>query len=97
MPFGLTNALATFQNFINDVLAPYLNQFCTAYLDDTLLYSDTFKEYQEYVNLVLEAFEKAGLHLKPEKCEFHHQEVKYLGLIISMEGIKIDPEKISAV
>jgi hypothetical protein len=37
------------------------------------------------------------LHLKPEKCEFHHQEVKYLGLIISTEGIKMDPEKITTV
>jgi hypothetical protein len=97
MPFGLTNAPATFQNFINDVLAPYLDRFCTAYLDDTLIYSDTFEEHQEHVNWVLEAFEKAGLHLKPEKCQFHRQEVKYLGLIISTEGIKMDPEKITTV
>jgi hypothetical protein len=62
-----------------------------------LIYSDTFEEYQEYVNQVLEAFEKAGLYLKPEKCEFYHQEVKYLGLIISIEGIKMDPEKITTV
>jgi hypothetical protein len=97
MPFHLTNTPATFQNFINDVLTPYLDQFCTAYLDDTLIYSDTFEEYQEYVNLVLEAFEKATFHLKPEKCGFHHQEVKYLGLIISTEGINMDSEKITAV
>jgi hypothetical protein len=38
-----------------------------------------------------------GLYLKPEKCEFHQQEVKYLGLIISMEGIKMDPKKIRAM
>jgi hypothetical protein len=44
--------------------------------------------------LVLDTFTKAALHLKPEKCEFHQQEVKYLGLIISMEGIKMDPENI---
>jgi hypothetical protein len=97
MPFGLTNTLATFQNFINDVLAPYLDWFCTAYLDDTLIYSDTFEEDQEHVNRVLEEFEKAGLHLKPEKYKFHCQEVKYLGLIISMEGIKMDPERITTV
>jgi hypothetical protein len=97
MPFGLTNAPAIFQNFINNVLAPYLDRFCIAYLDDMLIYSDTFEEHQEHVNLVLEAFEKASLHLKPEKCKFHHQEVKYLGLIISMEGITIDLEKITTV
>jgi hypothetical protein len=97
MPFGLTNALAIFQNFINDVLAPYLDRFHTTYLDDILIYSDTFEEYQEYVKWVLEAFEKVGLYLKLEKCEFHHQEVKYLGLIISTEGIKMDLEKITTI
>jgi hypothetical protein len=97
MPFGLTNALATFQNYINNVLVPYLDRFCTAYLDDTLIYSDNFEEHQQHVRLVLDAFAKAGLHLKPAKCEFHQQEVKYLGLIISMEGIKMDPKKIHAM
>jgi hypothetical protein len=97
MPFGLTNTPATFQNYINDVLAPYLDRFCTAYLDDTLIYSDNFEEHQQHVRLVLDAFAKACLHLKPEKREFHQQEVKYLGLIISTEGIKMDPEKIRAM
>jgi hypothetical protein len=97
MPFGLTNAPATFQNYINDVLAPYLDCFYTDYLDDTLIYSDNFKEHQQHVRLVLDAFAKVGLHLKPKKCEFHQQEVKYLGLIISMEGIKMDPKKICAM
>jgi hypothetical protein len=72
MPFGLTNALAIFQDFLNHVLIPYLDQFCTTYLGDTVIYSDSFDEHQEHVNLVLEAFDKAGLHLKPEKYEFHH-------------------------
>jgi hypothetical protein len=97
MPFGLTNTPATFQNYINDVLAPYLDCFCTTYLDDTLIYSNNFEEHQQHVCLVLDAFAKVGLHLKPEKCEFHQQEVKYLGLIISTEGIKMHPKKIGAM
>jgi hypothetical protein len=68
MPFGLTNALVTFQNYINDILAPYLDCFCATYLDDTLIYSNNVEEHQQYVCLVLDAFAKAGLHLKPEKC-----------------------------
>jgi hypothetical protein len=94
IPFGLTNALVTFQNYIDDILAPSLARFCTTYLDDTLIYSDNFEEHQQHVRLVLDAFAKAGLYLKPKKCEFHQEEVKYLGFIISIEGIKIDPKKI---
>jgi hypothetical protein len=68
-----------------------------AYLDNTLIYSDNFEEHQRHITMVLEAFAKAGLHLKPEKCEFHCQEVKYMGLIISTEGIKMDSQRICAV
>jgi len=39
MPFELTNAPATFQADINDPLRPFLDRFCTAYLDDILIYS----------------------------------------------------------
>jgi hypothetical protein len=94
MPFGLTNTLATFQNYINDILVPYLDYFYTTYLNDTLIYSNNFEEHQQNVCLVLDAFAKVGLHLKPKKCTFHQQEVKYLGLIIAIQGIKIDSKKI---
>ena len=46
---------------------------------------------------VLEALSSAGLHLKAEKCHFHKTEVKYLGLIISANGIQMDPEKVTAI
>jgi hypothetical protein len=97
MPFGLTNAPAIFQTYINDGLVPYLDHFCTAYLDDTLIYSNNFEEHQQYIHLVVDAFAKVGLYLTPKKFEFHQQEVKYLGLIISMEGIKMDPKNIRAM
>jgi hypothetical protein len=71
MPFSLTNTPVIFQNYINDILAPYLDYFCTAYVDDTLIYSDNVEQHQQHVRLVLDAFTKAGLHLKPEKGEFH--------------------------
>jgi hypothetical protein len=81
---------ATFQNYINDVWAPYLDRYCGADLDDTLIYSDNYEERQQRITMVQEAFGKASLHLQQETYAFHCQEVKCLGLIISMEGIKMD-------
>lgn len=97
MPFGLTNAPASWQHFINDVLRPYLDIFCTAYLDDILIYSDTLDEHKVHVRQVLDTLKEAGVHLKPEKCEFHVQETNFLGLIVSPNGIRMEPTKITAV
>jgi hypothetical protein len=71
MLFSFTDALAIFQNFIYDVLAAYLDRFCMEYLNNMLIYSDTFEEHQAHINLLLEAFEKAGLYLTLENYNFH--------------------------
>ena len=97
MPFGLTNALVDCPHFINDALHPFLNHFCMTYVNDILIYSTMLEEHQEHVRRVLEALSKAGLHLKLDKCHFYKTEVKYLGLIISADGIWMDPEKVTAV
>jgi hypothetical protein len=54
MPFGLTNALATFQRYVNKTLHLYLNVFCTAYLDDDLIYSQTLEEHIQHVCQILD-------------------------------------------
>ena len=95
--FGLTNAPAEFQRFITGVLHPFLDNFCTAYLDDILISSDILEEHCTHVRQILEVLSTAGLHLKPEKCEFHKTEVKYLGLIISADGIKMDSRKVEGM
>lgn len=97
MPFGLANAPSTFQHFVNDVLRPYLDVFCTAYIDDILVYSDNLQDHKKHVRLVLEAMSEAGLQLDIDKTEFHKAEVTYLGYVISTDGIKMDPAKVQAI
>jgi len=97
MPFGLTGAPATFQRFINDTLRQYLDQFCSAYLDDILIYSKTREEHIEHVRKVLMQLRKAGLFAKISKCEFFVQKTKFLGLIIGRDGIQMDPEKVKTI
>ncbi|SMY27937.1 unnamed protein product [Zymoseptoria tritici ST99CH_1A5] len=97
MPFGLCNVLSTFQSAINHALREYLDDFCSAYLDDVLVFSDTLEEHEQHVRKVIDRLHKAGLPIDIDKSEFHVHETKYLGLIIGREGIRMDPEKVAAV
>ncbi|KAF6523243.1 hypothetical protein HZS61_011742, partial [Fusarium oxysporum f. sp. conglutinans] len=97
MPFGLTGAPATFQRYINDALREHLDIFCTAYLDDILIYSRTREEHIEHLKMVLQKLRAAGLFANPAKCEFLVKETKFLGLIVGQEGIRMDPAKVETV
>ena len=97
MPFGLCNGPGTFQHFTNDTFKDYLDDFLTIYLDDLLTYSKTLKEHKVHVRKVLERLREAGLYVKPQKCQFHVQEVTFLGYKVSHHGIRMDPEKIEAI
>ena len=88
---------STFQSYINDALHPFLDRFCTGYLDDILIYSENEEQHIEHVKQILEALTKAGLQVKPQKCEFHTNNVEYLGFMITTEGLRTDPAKITMI
>ena len=97
MPFGLYGAPATFQHFINNALREHLDIFVLAYIDDLLIYSKTLREHKEHVRQVFSKLREAGLQVDIEKCEFHVEEVLYLGIIVGKYDIKMDPAKVAAV
>ena len=97
MPFGLCNGPATFQRFINSALEGLLDVICTAYADDILVYSEDPRRHEQHVKEVLARLRAAGLQADIAKSEFSVRETKFLGLIISVEGIKMDPEKIKTI
>lgn len=97
MPFGLCNAPGTFQSYINDSLREFLDDFVSAYLDDLLIFSDTYEEHVQHVRSVLDKLREAGLQLDIDKCEFSVHETKYLGMVIGADGIRMDPAKVAAI
>ncbi|GFX32655.1 transposon Tf2-9 polyprotein [Trichonephila clavipes] len=97
MPFGLCNAPATFERMMDNLLRHFKWTMCLCYLDDIIVFSETFEDHLIRLRLVLKCLQEAGLKLNSKKCLFPAQEVKILGHLVSSNGVRPDPDKIKAV
>ncbi|GFV09218.1 retrovirus-related Pol polyprotein from transposon 17.6 [Trichonephila clavipes] len=97
MPFGLCNAPATFERMMDNLLRHFKWTMCLCYLDDIIVFSETFEDHLIRLRLVLKCLQEAGLKLNSKKCLFAAQEVKILGHLVSSNGVRPDPDKIKAV
>lgn len=90
--FGLTNSPATFQTLMNMIFADLIAEGKVAvYMDNILIYSADEVMHREMIHEVLRRLEEYDLYLKPEKCEFDCDRIKYLGIIIKNFSAKACP------
>ena len=97
LSFSFCNSFAFFQRYINDVLFNYLNNFCTVYVNNILIYSDNLLKHDVQVKKILQCLKKADLQVNIKKSEFSVQSTKFLSFIISTESIAMNSEKITVV
>ena len=97
MPFGLCGAPATFQQLMEIMLAGLNWESCLVFLDDIIIFSRTFEENLNRLESVMCRLRTAGLKLKIKKCTFCASEVKYLGHIVSKNGLSHDESKVNGV
>ncbi len=95
--FELYNILIIFQSFINKTLSFYLDNFCIVYINNILVYSNIETKYKNYINKVFAKFYNVDLYLNINKYVFFVKQVKYLNLIIIIEEIRINLEKIKYI
>jgi hypothetical protein len=97
MSFGLCNAPATFQSLMNDILRTFLRRFVLVFFDDILIYSKTWADHLHHLRAVLTELRHQHLFIKRSKCAFGVTSVSYLGHVISVEGVAMDPAKVHAI
>ncbi|KAA3461490.1 Retrotransposon protein [Gossypium australe] len=90
MPFGLTNAPAVFMDLMS-------HKFVVVFIDDILIYSQEENEHAEHLRTILQILRDNQLYAKCSKSEFWLKKVGFLGHIVSGDGVRVDPSKISAI
>ncbi len=97
MLFDLCNESVSFQKYINNILHEHLNKFCTAYLNNILIYFNNELKHEIHVKLILQKLQEANFQMNIIKCKFHVTQVSYLELIIIIEEIKMNFFKINII
>ena len=97
MTFGLTNVPASFMDLMHRIFQPYLDQFVVVFVDDILIYSQSEREHEDHLGIILQLLRDHQLYAKLSKSKFWLTELRFLGHIVSASGVSVDPEKVEAV
>ena len=98
MFFRLINSPVTFQAMINELLRDLINMGKVAvFIDDVMIGMETEEEHDELVAEMIRKLEENNLYVKPEKYKWKVRKVGFLGVVIGLEGIKIEEEKVKGV
>lgn len=98
LPFGLKSAPAIFQRILANILRNgKLSRFTINYIDDILIYSETYEEHLLHIQETLKVLQDYNLKLNTNKCSFAKKEVKYLGHSISNNTVKPLNDNLTAI
>ena len=96
MPFGLVGAPAVFQRMMNTLLADIIS-FSGAYIDDVVIFSDSWEDHLSHLRTVFQKLREARLTAKPRKCQFGMFQCSYLGHVVGQGKVKPEEAKVSAI
>ena len=97
MPMGASNSGAIFQRIMNGTLRNLIGICVLVYIDDIIVYSNSFDEHLQHLQQVMDKLSIAKLYLKFSKCEFGMAEIEILGHLVSGKGVQPNPNKVEAI
>ncbi|GBG86101.1 hypothetical protein CBR_g41004 [Chara braunii] len=106
-PMGICNAPATFQRAMNVTFQNFVNKtrltqgmisFCViVYMDDILVYSESFHGHAQHIKWTLGALRDAGFKIALEKSEFFLYEISFLGYVVTRGGLRPNWRKVAVI
>jgi len=97
LPMGLCNSPSIFARLMSLVLRGLTFVTCLVFIDDTVVIGKTFEQHLDNLKEVFQRFRQANLKLKPRKCHLFQKRVKFLGHVVSHEGVEVDEDKVAVV
>ncbi|GJY23090.1 reverse transcriptase domain-containing protein [Tanacetum coccineum] len=97
MPFGLKNAGATYQRLVDSTFQSQIGRNLKAYVDDMVIKSRDEKMVLADISETFDNLKKISMKLNPKKCSFEVEEGKFLGYMVTSEGIRANPRKTKAL
>jgi hypothetical protein len=82
---------------MDDILQPFTNNLVLVYLDDILIYNNTWAEHLQHIQQVLHTLQQHKLYTNLEKFSFGMDTIHYLGYIVDQHGVHVDPGKIQVI
>jgi hypothetical protein len=97
MPFNLKNATSTFTIIMSEVFKDLGNKFLKIFVDDLNVHNKSWEEHLQHLDTMFYKLREVNLKLNPKKCCFVAKNITFLGLVVSKEGTKLDPNKIEVI
>lgn len=97
VPMGLAVGAQALTRLLDLIFHDLKFKFLFNYLDDLLVYSETWEEHVQHLDEVLRRLREAGLTVNPEKVQFAREEISFLGHLVSAKGVSIDPERTQGI
>jgi len=94
MPFGVKNAPAIFQTIMQNIFAEQTN--CIPYMDDLVIFSNTWEEHLVHIQHTLQLLEDAGLSANPSKCVWGGRQIEFLGHKVGGGKMSIPAHRVEA-
>jgi hypothetical protein len=82
---------------MNSVFMPELDKFVVVFIDDILIYSKNKEEHAQHLQIVLTRLREHQLYAKFSKCMFWLEEIQFLGHVLSVKGIVVDPSEVKDI